>query len=49
MSHLTFEDKDFFKENGYLIKRGVLSDVHKARHHRGQGPQSGRGTHRCAQ
>ena len=27
MSHLTFEDKDFFKENGYLIKRGVLSDA----------------------
>ena len=27
MSYLTFEDKDFFKENGYLIKRGVLSDA----------------------
>ena len=27
MSHLTFEDKDVFKENGYLIKRGVLSDA----------------------
>jgi hypothetical protein len=27
MSHLTLEDKAFFKENGYLIKRGVLSDA----------------------
>ena len=27
MSYLTFEDKDFFKENGYLIKCGVLSDA----------------------
>ena len=27
MAHLTLEDKSFFKENGYLIKRGVLSDA----------------------
>ena len=27
MAHLTLEDKNFFKENGYLIKRGVLSDA----------------------
>ena len=27
MAHLRLEDKNFFKENGYLIKRGVLSDA----------------------
>ena len=25
MPHLTAEDKMFFKDNGYLIKRGLLS------------------------
>ena len=27
MSHLTLEDKAFFKENGYLVKRSVLSEA----------------------
>ncbi|MGB0603595.1 MAG: phytanoyl-CoA dioxygenase family protein [Candidatus Latescibacterota bacterium] len=27
MAHLTLKDKSFFKENGYLIKRGVLSNA----------------------